>query len=245
MQKLIEAGYTQFALFNLPDLSLTPRYQSRSPNETENARDCSDYFNAELAKACTAMAAKYPYCIIKVFDVNKPFKEMYKTPEAYGFDPTKLRQPYTTSSDFINDKGLSPAQGYFFWDDVHPTADAHSWLGSKFYDEIIKTFRFVEPSNTTPALAKNSEQELLARYRTSYAQQLKQDRSRFLGALRTRSNIDFENASLQQVIHHALHGGNRTRDTLRNLGLFNQCNKPVMEIPVVAKAVLEDRKCKR
>lgn len=242
IRKLIEAGYKHFVLFNLPDLGLTPRFQARSQKERDNAVECSAYFNQQLVKAAAELAKKHPYCVIKVFDIDTPFKEMYKKPQEYGFDPAKLKQPYTKSDEFVNSKGLSPAKGFLFWDDVHPTADAHAWLGSKFYDEITKSFHFVEPNSKTHPLSALSEQEILARYRESYAVQLKQDKGRFLGGIRTRTHIDFEKASLREVIHHGLSGGNRTKNTLKNLGFFDQNNKPVMDIPALAKVVLEDRR---
>jgi|GEM_PF-1597208 len=100
MRKLIHAGYKHFTLFNLPDLSLTPRFQAKSQADRDNAARCSDYFNARLAGECIRMANEFPDCNITVLDINSQFKEMYNNPEKYGFDRDKLTTPFTLSKDF-------------------------------------------------------------------------------------------------------------------------------------------------
>lgn len=125
---LIKNGYRHFIFFNLPDLSLTPRYQNltgkNADNQRANTKMCSLYFNDEFAKACQRLEKIYPHCSISIFDVNSIFTKAYNNPKKYGFDRDKLRQPFTTSVDFkIEENGTSPANGYMFWNDVHPSAD--------------------------------------------------------------------------------------------------------------------------
>lgn len=100
MRKLIHAGYRNFTLINLPDISLTPRYQALSAKKQALASRCTDHFNDILAKACSDMAREYPDCNINVFDINHDFKEIYHNPEQFGFEKAKLKTPYTTSKDF-------------------------------------------------------------------------------------------------------------------------------------------------
>lgn len=100
MRKMIHAGYRNFALINLPDLSLTPRYQALSHEEQANASRCCDHFNEQLAIACANMAREFPECQINVFDINSPFKDMFNNPEQYSFDRDKLTTPFTSSKDF-------------------------------------------------------------------------------------------------------------------------------------------------
>lgn len=78
LEALLQAGYTNFILFNLPDLSETPRYRNLSEEEKQNARLCTEYFNRQLALRCREMSRMYPRAQISIFDVNKPFKKILK-----------------------------------------------------------------------------------------------------------------------------------------------------------------------
>lgn len=146
MKKLIKNGYENFVIFNLPDLSLTPRYQSKSDEERENARICSEYFNKKLNAACKKLRRENPDCCIQVFDVNEQFHDMYYHPEKYNLDAKKRNQPYTTSPDFkIKADSTSPSEGYMFWDDVHITADVHAILAKAILQKYERIFEFVAP----------------------------------------------------------------------------------------------------
>lgn len=90
----------------------------------------------------------YPQCVIEVFDINQIFTQIYENPNQYGFAQDKLTQPYKTSADFkmlLN--GTSPAQGYMFWDDIHPSADTHAILGKEFYKKYSEQYQFTEPNS--------------------------------------------------------------------------------------------------
>ncbi|KTD65471.1 SGNH/GDSL hydrolase family protein [Legionella spiritensis] len=154
IEQLIEHGYRNFVLFNLPDLSLTPRYQRQDEIEQQNAQVVSKHFNEQLAKKCRALQEKYkdasPPVFLDVFDVSSLLTQVYDNPEEYGFEKGKLTQPYTESEEFSEHwadpvdrkEHISPSEGYMFWDDVHPTADMHTWLGEKFKEQYSKTFKF-------------------------------------------------------------------------------------------------------
>ncbi|VVC75604.1 hypothetical protein AQUSIP_08940 [Aquicella siphonis] len=132
---------------NLPDLSLTPRFQAKDKYERENARACSAYFNRRLMAACAGLQKQYPDCTIEAVDVNREFAEMFNHPEKYQMDKSKLSQPYTKSGDFrILKNGTSPATGYMFWDDVHPTADVHAMLAYIFCERYRNRFHFMDPA---------------------------------------------------------------------------------------------------
>lgn len=156
LRKLINNGYSNFILFNLPDLSLTPRYQAKNEKERENARVCSEYFNEELNAACMKLREEYPDCCIQLFDANKEFQDMFHHPEKYNLDKDKRHQPYTTSADFkIKENSTSPADGYMFWDAVHPTADVHAFLAQKILQEYENVFEFIAPDEKKKEKYKN------------------------------------------------------------------------------------------
>ncbi len=157
IEVLIQNGYRNFVLFNLPNLALTPRYQAKDQREQDNSAECCDYFNKQLAARCAELNRKYRDLHIpinlSVFDVNSEFKKIYDNPEQYGFDKNKQKTPFTSSEDFEKDKEnpeyekdkLSPADGYMFWDDVHPTMDMHDRLAAIFKAIYQAVFEFFAP----------------------------------------------------------------------------------------------------
>lgn len=154
IEQLIRNGYRNFVLFNLPNLALTPRYQSKSKDKHDNALECSEYFNTQLAAQCDELKEKYNTLHIplnlSVFDVNSQFEKIYNNPEQYGFDRDKLKAPFTSSDEFEKNKEnpeyekdkISPSEGYMFWDDVHPTADMHNLLADAFKQQYHTMFSY-------------------------------------------------------------------------------------------------------
>lgn len=157
VEQLIQSGYRNFVLFNLPNLSLTPRFQAKSQDERDNAAECSEYFNKQLVARCKEINEKYKDSSISlnlsVFDVHSQFEEVYKNPEKYGFDKEKLKTPYTDSAEFEKIKQnpefvaekISPAKGYMFWDDVHPTMTMHHELAERFKEKYGTVYELVAP----------------------------------------------------------------------------------------------------
>ncbi|STX37586.1 SGNH/GDSL hydrolase family protein [Legionella feeleii] len=145
LAQLVRNDYSHFVLFNLPDLSLTPRYQAKK-EECEYTRDCSLYFNERLSTACQEFAATHSQCSVDVFDVNSIVTEIYENPEEYGFDIAKRRQPYIQSTDFIMEKSdFSSEREYMFGDDVHLSTYMHAKLAEHFYRKYRLEYYFSAP----------------------------------------------------------------------------------------------------
>lgn len=238
---LIQNGYENFVLLGLPDLSLTPRYQRKSPKEQEEAKKWSDYFNEELKKKCAELAKNNLHCKIKFFDMNKTFRKIYNEPEKYGFDKAKLSQPYIESPDFKIDeeKKTSPAKGYMFYDDVHPTADVHAILGNIFSGKYRKKFEFGWAVDES--LDGKSEKELVANFIVAYKAQLNHDKNRLFGRF-VSSNIKLdEKLTLKDILKHALvKNGERTKKILRDqLGWINKQGLLKLKEKSLAKAMDE------
>lgn len=153
LEKLLESGYRNFVMMNMPDLSLAPRFQQMDSKAQANAKDCSDYFNTQLAQQCALMQKKYQGAFIDVFDVCGLLRQVHDTPSKYGFDQDKLTTPFVDTDAFKqwkNDqvdqtKHISPSKGYMFWDDVHPTADMHAWLALEFEKKYDSEFEYEAP----------------------------------------------------------------------------------------------------
>lgn len=242
MKKLIRNGYRHFILFELPDLSLTPRYQAQSAAARNNAHDVSIYFNRRLQEAVRKLQAEFPSCTMNVYEVNRQFSDMYNNPEKYQLDPAKRTQPYTTSRDFrINPDGTSPAEGYMFWDDVHPTANVHARLADNFMSQYQRRYQFRAP-------AVKTEMELCMDFRKKYRERLSKDRNSFFGRFtRSSMNVDKllrEANPLAQILKHALvEGGSRTREVIMELGWLSKQGKVNEMIPAIreAKAILDGK----
>jgi calcineurin-like phosphoesterase family protein len=156
LEALIRNGYKNFVLMNLPDLGLTPRYKAKSPEEQRNATECSTYFNQQLAAQVERLKQKYKDqdLFLDVFDISGLLTQVYNNPEEYGFSKEKLTTPFISSEEFRQDaadpvdqvKHISPADGYMFWDDVHPTATMHAWLAEKYMAKYDQEFTFRSPT---------------------------------------------------------------------------------------------------
>ncbi|MCL9684801.1 SGNH/GDSL hydrolase family protein [Legionella maioricensis] len=157
IEKLVQNGYRNFVLFNLPNLCYTPRFQAKNKKERDNAAECCEYFNVQLAEKCTELNKKYRDLHLpvnlSVFDIATEFEQIYKHPEQHGFEKDKLNSPYTSSDEFKKNQEnpeyekdkISPSEGYMFWDDIHPTADMHNLLAVRFKEQYRTVYEFMSP----------------------------------------------------------------------------------------------------
>ncbi|MDR3503800.1 MAG: SGNH/GDSL hydrolase family protein [Legionella sp.] len=240
---LLQKGYRNFVLFNLPDLSLTPRFQNKTGDSGEkaraNAHQCVDYFNQELVKACEKFKTMFPHCYFDVFDINSIFVQAYSNPKEYGLDPDKLKQPFTTSPDFrMLPNGTAPAKGYAFWDDIHPTADVHAVLGNNFYEKYNPQFTFSEPeSNKVNKSGMDiSSAQLQKAFCLRYADTLAKSRTGFFG--HKKASLPYQTATLEEILQHAFtQNGSDVREVLTELQWINKAGEVNLKIPVLEKAM--------
>jgi hypothetical protein len=240
IKELIKNGYRHFVLFNLPDIGSTPRFQAKSEADRTNAHHCTETFNLLLSRACQELSDIYPHCSIDIFNVHGHFNQLYEHPEPY-FSKDKLKTPYKTSKDFvITPKGTSPAHGYMFWDDVHPTADMHAQLAEFFYAKVNLEYNFTEPMGATllnGSVLNISEEALLVSFKKKYVEKLSEDRNGFFGNYR-RSNMHYQTTTLDQILSHALfEGGHRSLDVIKELQWIDKKNNLNLNIPVLKTAL--------
>lgn len=237
IKKMIAAGYRNFIVMNLPNLSLTPRYQAKSVEDQYLAKTCSDYFNTKLQEACEQLSDSYPHCEVNAFDVNFLFEMIYHNPEQYLLDKDKLKIPYNTSVDFDDPKdGTSHATGYMFYDDLHPSADLHALLAAYFYDQLPLKYELLEPNQVKCNKKEPLPEEVLLRcFRSHYAAQKTHD-NRFVG--HTKSTLDYKNANLEVILKHALNEeGKRTMAVLNKLGWVDKHGELILKEPALIKAL--------
>lgn len=247
IKKLYEAGYRNFALFGLPDLACTPRFQALNDSDRENASKVCNYFNKKLRDECLLLQAQYQGLSIEYIDVMGPFKDIYSNPEKYGFDTDKLKYAYSTSEDFkMNPDRTSPAKGYLFWDDIHPTAHAHALLAIIITDKLTKSYNFEAPPPTSQTDAKHMFEKFL----DDYIKKFQTDQSSYLGlyTLVAKKGLPKELHGaiesdedylplLAKVLNHGINdNAARTRSILLDLKWINEKNEINVNNPALAAA---------
>ena len=113
---LVAHGATDVLVPNLPDVGMTPAVRARGDRAVAEAAVLTDRFNAALERVLTAFAAE-PRLRLYRLDVRSMAERVRQDPGASGF--VDIASPCSR---------LRRCDGYLFWDDVHPTAEAHARL---------------------------------------------------------------------------------------------------------------------
>ena len=119
IQRLIDAGATQFIVPNLPPLGLLPRLNG-SPATSIPANQASALYNAVLAAGVSQILAfnTTRHLHIAQLDVFGLFSSIVATPAAYSLvNVTNSSQGMAVDPDT-----------FLFWDDLHPTTHGHNIL---------------------------------------------------------------------------------------------------------------------
>ena len=123
IQRLIEAGATQFLVLNMPPLGLTPRLNFSS--ETADAGNgAAMLFNSYLSTGLGVLQDLYSDRHIAVYqlDVFALFNRIAASPADFGL--TNFTAPSRTNISVNPDT-------YLFWDDIQPTTRGHSILAAE------------------------------------------------------------------------------------------------------------------
>lgn len=120
IQRLIEAGATQFLVLNLPPLGLTPRLNG-SPEASAAGTGAAMLFNSWLGTGLSVLHDFYPGRHVRIFqvDVFSLFMKIAASPAAYSFTNISA----TSQGNYLVDPDT-----YLFWDDIHPTTRGHNLL---------------------------------------------------------------------------------------------------------------------
>lgn len=122
-------GATDIAVFDLPDLGATPR-NNGTPEGAAQGRAVSQAFNNALSQALGGFAAGNPGVNIYPISSFDLFDKALAHPGLYGFTNT-------TAAALLSGKTFDEAQGYIFWDPIHPTAQTHRQLAATVYGDIF------------------------------------------------------------------------------------------------------------
>ena len=119
MQRLIDAGATQFLVANLPPLGLTPRLNG-DPTTSLTATAGAALFNSYLKTGVSVLKDFYWFRHLKVYqlDTFRLLGSIVAEPSAYSLTNA------TTGAQYLP---VDP-DTYLFWDDLHPTTRGHNIL---------------------------------------------------------------------------------------------------------------------
>ncbi|KTD41664.1 SGNH/GDSL hydrolase family protein [Legionella parisiensis] len=248
IKRLMDKGYKNIVLCNLPDLSLTPRFKGTA--KEKQAHEIAKYYNEQLQAKLQdlirdELAKRHSDFSIDLFDINTVFSGIYTDVEKNGkqskyaqfFDATKLKEAYKDSPDYkINPDGTSPGSKHMFWDDVHPTATMHALLMSEFYKskEALGQYALSAPK-------EQSKKHLCDVFQQKYHEKLDNTWFKFLSWNKELPiNYNEPEKALITILRYALDKHNKQADLVReamtDLGWWVN-DEPNMCIPALADAM--------
>jgi phospholipase/lecithinase/hemolysin len=118
IQRLIQAGATQFLVLNLPPLGLTPRLNGSLATSVP-ATTGAALFNSWLA---TGLSVLHDFTLgrhVRIFPVDtfSLFNKIVASPASFSFVNINASSRLNPAVDPDN---------YLFWDDIHPTTHGHN-----------------------------------------------------------------------------------------------------------------------
>jgi phospholipase/lecithinase/hemolysin len=120
LDDLAAFGAESILILNLPDLGATPRMLSGDPAAAAGATALTQAFNTALAGAVDVFEAANPDITVYELDIYALLNAIAADPADYGLtNVTDISPNYTVPNEFDN------SAGYAFWDDIHPTTEAH------------------------------------------------------------------------------------------------------------------------
>ncbi len=120
-------GVENMLIVNLPDLGALPRV-----NRTANSFPStvlSHIFKNALEDAIGAFKNANSDITVYEFDILSFLNEIIDDPASYGF--TNVTD---VSPNFAKDNIFDNSAGYAFWDDIHPTTQAHKAIANRAFE---------------------------------------------------------------------------------------------------------------
>jgi phospholipase/lecithinase/hemolysin len=126
LDALATFGVENILILNLPDLGSTPRMLGTAGAASATA--ITQAFNAALASAVDAFEAANPDIMVYELDIYTFLADISGNLAEYGFtNATEVSPNYAVADEFDN------SAGYVFWDEIHPTTEAHEEIANQAY----------------------------------------------------------------------------------------------------------------
>jgi phospholipase/lecithinase/hemolysin len=115
--QLVAHGASDLLVPNLPDVSITPEVQAHGSAAIAEGRRLSLAFNQAVEQGVQDVVHSSTSFRLYRVDVAAMAERARKDPASYGF--TNISAPCG---------GTSQCENYLFWDEIHPTTEAHARL---------------------------------------------------------------------------------------------------------------------
>jgi outer membrane lipase/esterase len=115
IDRLAEAGAVHLLVPNLPDVGRAPMVRAQGADCAENARALTQLYNAALDQVLAKVEAQRQIRLLRL-DVFGLAEDVFANPNEAGF------RDVTTPCHGVD------CDGVLFWDQLHPTTQAHSLL---------------------------------------------------------------------------------------------------------------------
>jgi outer membrane lipase/esterase len=132
-------GAKHVAVWNVPDISVTPGVQSLGTSVTLIAENAAGGMNDELDSLLAYYGFLGVFEDLILFDVHDVMSQIYGDPSSYGL--SNVTDACAANLACVNDP-----TGYLFWDGIHPTTYGHELLAQAFL-EAVPIERVPEPAS--------------------------------------------------------------------------------------------------
>jgi phospholipase/lecithinase/hemolysin len=127
IQRLYAAGAREFLVWAAPNVALTPAIRSLGPAAEGLATSLTQAFNAGLAQVLAQLSVGLPGISVARLDAYQLLNEIVADPAA--FDLTNVTTACLTPN--AAPFACKHADGFLFWDGIHPTKAGHAILASE------------------------------------------------------------------------------------------------------------------
>lgn len=147
LQLLLGAGAQNILVSNLPDLSLTPRFNGLPEPEVTALSELVTAYNAGLSEIVDGLATGVPTAEFIEFDFNGLFLDTVENADSFGFTnvTNSCLGDFTPPFDFDFSVCDDP-DSYLFWDDFHPTTQANEIVASAVLTQLQASKSVPEPN---------------------------------------------------------------------------------------------------
>ncbi len=131
---LLDSGVTTLLVPNLPDLGSIPEF--RTTLNSTSGTEVSTAWNQGLEQGLFELAQTTDADIF-YFDVFGLFNDLLADPAAFGFSNTTGECRSVSGGFFPSEQSCANPGDFVFWDEIHPTTAAHSYLGNQAYQLLL------------------------------------------------------------------------------------------------------------
>jgi phospholipase/lecithinase/hemolysin len=152
LQILVQSGAKNVLTPNLPDISNAPRFDG-DPQKAAISEQINAY-NTGLPSVISQVSASAPDVNFQTFDFNGLFANAIDTPGEFGF--TNVADTCLSDYTFPFDPTFticdSPSE-FLFWDDFHPTTQAHALVAQAALEKTDEPKAVPEPGGVLGLVA--------------------------------------------------------------------------------------------